>query len=272
MLSTILEYLRNPKIQRNLLIVAIIVIIIFMRGCGGGISDSEQMEYKQNLAALNDSIRVYETKNGNLVYEKKALIGDANTISQMNKELKKELKDIKDNPIFITKFKTKVIHDTLKVEVSGGSTIFNSDSSIITRPFSFDTTLKHDDNNYRTLAGKYNVNVDTSFNITSDNFTIEKDEIGMSFTTGITENKNNEVEIFIKSDYPGFVPSSIEGAIIDPTESEVIKSYFPAKRWGVSPYVGYGVYLNFNKGTVGSGVTGGIAITYDILQWSGKKR
>ena len=89
----------------------------------------------------------------------------------------------------------------------------------------------------------------------------------MSFTTGITESNDDEIEIFIKSDYPGFTPSDIQGAVIDPRKSEVISKYFPPKRWGISPYVGYGIYGDLQKGTFGHGINIGIGITYDIIQW-----
>jgi hypothetical protein len=270
MLIKIMNYLRTPYGQRNTLIVIIIAIVIFFNGCGDGNTDIDMMEYKQNLSALQDKVRNYETKNGTLIYEKKALLGNISEVSKMNKELKKDIKDLEDHPIVITKFKTKIIHDTLKMEVTGGEATFTDGKKIV--PFPFDTTIKHNDQNYRTLAGKYIITVDSSLNMTSI-FQIDKDEMAMSFTTGITENDNKEVEIFIKSDYPNFTPSGIDGAIIDPTKSEVIKSYFPTKRWGLSPYIGYGFYADFNKGIVGTGLNGGISLSYDIYQWQkmGKK-
>ena len=263
-----MSYLKKPTGQRNVLIIAIVVVVIFFKGCGGGISDVDKMEYEQNISALQDSVRTYTTKNGTLVFEKKALLGDVGDIGKLNKELKKEMKDLKDNPIVVTKFKTKIVHDTVRVGVVAGEATFAADGSK-TIPFSFDTTMRHDDQNYRTIAGKYDVTTDSSLNISSSNFTIDQDEIGMSFTTGITENDDKEVEIFIKSDYPGFTPSGIDGAIIDPTKSEVIKSYFPTKRWGFGPYVGYG--LMFNQNGMGQGVTVGVSVSYDIFQWVGKK-
>jgi len=266
MLEKILNYIKNPTVQRNLLIGLVIVIVLFFRGCGDSSNDIDDTEYNQNIKAMNDTIRTYKNKNGELVHEKLALLGDIDDISSMNEELAKEIEYMKDHPIVVTKFKTKIVHDTVRIEVVGGVASFNNDSSVKTQPFPFDTIMKFDENNYRTLKGEYIVVVDTSMNITST-FRLDENEIGMSFLTGITENDNNEIEIFIKSDYPGFTPTSIEGAVIDPRKSDVIKSYFPAKRWGVSPYVGYGYYLDFKKGQLGHGVGAGVAVTYDLIQW-----
>jgi hypothetical protein len=82
--------------------------------------------------------------------------------------------------------------------------------------------------------------------------------MGIKFYTGIKE-RERQIEIFVRSDYPGFSVSSIEGALIDPRKSEVIRSYFPPKKWGlgpqvggtisregkISPYLGIGLSYNF---------------------------
>ena len=58
-------------------------------------------------------------------------------------------------------------------------------------------------------------------------------------STGFTENKDGLLEIFVKSDYPGFKVSKLDGALIDPKKSNVLKKYFPEKRWGLGVYCGY---------------------------------
>jgi hypothetical protein len=35
--------------------------------------------------------------------------------------------------------------------------------------------------------------------------------------------------------------TSIEGAVIDPHKSEVLKKMFPNKKWSVGPYAGLGI-------------------------------
>ena len=100
---------------------------------------------------------------------------------------------------------------------------------------------------------------------------ITTDEFGMSLITGLTENKDGLLEIFIKSPYPGFKVTSIDGALIDPNESEVIKKYFPPKRWAIGFYGGYGIYYDPLKISAGSGLQIGIGLQYNILQWNLKK-
>ena len=99
---------------------------------------------------------------------------------------------------------------------------------------------------------------------------ITTDELGISLTTGLTEN-GDFLEIFVKSTYPGFTPTSINGSLIDPTKSEVIKKYFPPKKWAIGVFVGYGVYFDPMNIRVGNGLQIGLGLQYNILQWNFKK-
>jgi hypothetical protein len=270
-LHKIWDYIKSPKGQRNLLIILLVLVIVFWRGCGS-VDSIDVMEYEQNIAALKDSLRVYKDKNGDLIYEKASLIASAKELKHLNEELAKEIKYLKDNPVVVIKWKTKIVHDTVYIYVEPEDSYWNSDSTIKTVPFNWNYDTIFIANNYRKIGGKYLVHVDTaSLDITSDSFMISTDEIGMSFTTGLTENEDDFLEIFIKSSYPGFVPTDVDGALIDPRESKVIKKFFPPKRWGLGLYAGYGVYMDPWKGNVGHGFSAGASITFSLVQWKGKK-
>ncbi len=64
------NWLFNPKNQRNILIGIVIVLAILFKRCSTPSSDINTLN--QNVTALSDSIRVYKTKNGQLVNEKTA--------------------------------------------------------------------------------------------------------------------------------------------------------------------------------------------------------
>jgi len=272
MLNKIIDYLQTPKGQRNILAVALIAAIILMRGCGSD-NSIEILKYEQNIAALNDSVRTYQTKNGDLIYEKLALIADKKELTKYNDDLKKDIKDLKDNPLVVIKYETVIVHDTVRVPViidTQGIT-WNSDSTIKYVPASWENDTVYNKDNYRKLGGDFTVVVDTSLNTVVQDFKVTKDEMGMSFTTGLTENDNDQVEIFIKSDYPGFAPTNINGALFDPRESDVIKKFFPPKRWAVGVYGGYGLYLDAANLRIGTGFQLGIGVQYNLFQWRGKK-
>lgn len=268
-LKKIWDYLSTPKGQRNTLLVILIIVIILFRGCGGDKIDKKV--YDQNIATLTDSIRTYISKNGELVSEKYALIATTKNLKDLNENLAKEVKDLRDHPIVVIQYKVKIVHDTIYVKVHQGSAVFSDDSIVKTVPFDWTDSTFYDKNDYHILAGNYTIQVDTSLNVITKQFMITQDEIGMSFTTGLTENKDKMLEIFVKSPYPGFKPTAMDGALIDPRDSKVIKKFFPPKRWSVGPMIGYGFYFDPKNVTVGHGVTVGVAVSYGIFQWKSKK-
>jgi hypothetical protein len=271
-LESFIEELKTVKGQRNALFIGLVVVLVIMfRSCSGD-TDIEKFKYEQNIAALRDSVRTYETKNGDLVSEKTALITDKSELKKYNDELSKEVKNLKDNPIIVKKVSVEIIHDTIYVDpqIDSSAIVYNADSSIKVVPFKWSDSTRYDKNNFRNIGGKYIVTVDTNMNVRSKDFVIINDEIGMSFTTGITENEDDRVEIFVKSDYPNFKAVKIDGALFDPRESKVIKKFFPPKRWGVGVFGGYGIYIDPDNFRAGTGVTFGVGLSYDLLQWRGK--
>jgi len=268
----LIDYLKTPKGQRNALFIALVVVLFFMfRSCGGDSVD--KLKYEQNISSLRDSVRTYQTKNGDLVSEKMALIIEKDELKKYSDELLKEIEYLEDDPIVITKVVTEIVHEIsyIKPELDTNGIIYNADSTIKYTPFKWDIDSTYSEGNYRKIGGEYTISVDTNQNIKTKDFVILNDEIGLSFTTGLTENDDDKVEIFITSKYPNFKAVKIDGALFDPRESKVIKKFFPPKRWGVGVYGGYGVYVDPTKFTAGTGLTFGVGISYNPFQWKGRK-
>lgn len=262
------NWIRDPKNQRNLTIVLAIVVILLMRSCSP--SKSEINTLKQNVFALSDSIRTYETKTGELIYEKGALISERGSLKKLNADLAEEIKYLKDNPIVVIKTKIVIKHDTIRIPVYISNPIWNNDGSV-TRDLTWKYEKDFEKGNTRKLSGEIKVTVDTSMNLTTTPMHITDDEFSLAITTGLTENKEGLLEIFVKSDYPGFSVSSLNGALIDPKKSDVLKKYFPPKKWAMGVYGGFGPYLDPFNQKLGMGVQLGIGLQYNIIQWNFKK-
>jgi hypothetical protein len=86
---------------------------------------------------------------------------------------------------------------------------------------------------------------------------LNTNEFGMSFVTGLKKGKDN-YEIFIKSDYPGFNVTSIDGAIIDKSMIQSNES-----SWVVGPNVGYSAIFLPN-GQFGHGISVGFGLTFNM--------
>jgi len=257
------------SIQRNILLaLTILFLFLFIRSCNE--SGSQINTLKQNVFTLKDSLRVYKDKTGKLVYEKGALISENKDLVKLNADLANEVKNLKDNPLVVIKTVVKIVHDTTYIEIKPtNSGKWNGNT--FTKNFEWDLSNKYSSENYRLIKGNFDVYIDSSFKLSTSKMKIIKDELNMSMSTGLTENKDGFLEIFVKSDYPGFKVSKLDGALIDPKKSEVLKKYFVPKRWGLGIYGGYGISLNPITFLPTSGIQIGIGIQYNILQWNFKK-
>ena len=211
-----------------LAIVAALCLLLF-RQCDSNLSLKSQIKIQNmNLDALKDTVRIQKNKAGEATYVRKTLLSSKEDLEKLNKGLAEELDKQKGKVIVIEKVITETKVDTHYVN--------NYLTSYQNGNYSLD--WKYDSlfsvNNYRKFSGKSFFIVDTINNSVIPGKTrIDQDEMGFSFITGL--------RIFVTPKYPGMKITDIEGAVIDPYKSDVLKSMFPNKKWSVGPYVGIGV-------------------------------
>jgi len=255
--------------QRNILLaLSILFLFLFLRSCNE--NDGQINTLEQNVFTLKDSLRTYKDKTGHLVYEKGALISENDDLKSLNVDLANEVKNLKDNPLVVIKTVIKIVHDTTYIEIKSTSP-GKWNGNTFTQNFEWDLNNKYSSENYRLIEGNFDVYVDSLFKLSTSKMKIVKDEFSVSMSTGLTENKDGLLEIFVKSDYTGFKVSKLDGALIDPKKSDVLKKYFAPKRWGLGVYAGYGVSINPITLSPAMGIQIGVGVQYNILQWNFKK-
>lgn len=261
----------NYRFQKNIFLIVCLFLMFLFYLLKQNSNVSNVHSLKQNIFALNDSIRFYKTKNNELVYKKGALIIENESLKSLNKYLYEDIKDLKDKPLVAIKTDIKIIQDTISVFTSSNDKK-NPDGSL-EKILKWEFEKHFDKNNYRKFSANSKIIVDTLHNLLIDSLHITKDEIGLSLVTGFTEN-GDYLEIFVKSNYPNFVPTRIDGALIEPKKSEILKKYFPNKKWNLGIYGGYGICINpqeTNPLYISRGLQLGIGVGYSIFQWNFKK-
>ena len=215
------------------------LIIVLLIGCLSSAikqcSDT-RFEYKNNIAALNDTIRYYQDKNGNLVATKLAFESDINTLKLLNEDLYNQIKDLKA--------KGNVIAGTYfagVIENPKQDTTYIVTHDTILKGFIKDFAFN---NEYRTLEGNVSYKNDTV------GVNIEKDQVKFDYIVAM-DDKNN---IMIKSKNPYVKYNEITGFQI-PKQKQ--------KRWSLGPAVNFGYDPFQNKASVSLG----ISLNYGIIQW-----
>lgn len=201
-----------------LLFVFIIAFCLSVSKCS-----SYKQKYENSYRQYHDSLLVYSNKYNEIYAMNEAYITDINTLKEENKDLYNEVKSLKDNSIVVVKTKTEYIRDTIIVE----QPLILTDT--ITGDFLANITYK-DDWNY--FSGRFNGNIYTG----NSTFSMDRLQLNCSFTTDIVE-RNKKLYFVIKPDNPYMYITDINGYLISPEKSKVLRKQFN-RPWGVM--VGFG--------------------------------
>ena len=194
-------------------------------------------EYKHNIVALNDTIKYYQDKNGNLVATKLAFESDIKTLELLNKDLYDQIDSMNLNP----KVVNQIIYVGGEIEnpVQDTSYVVNPDtiSKGFTKEFDFN-------NKYRILEG----NVD--YHNDSLGIHITKDIMNFDYTLVMDEDSR----IYVKSTNPYVKYKELSGFRLSTKKQ---------KHWHFGPSITYGYDFIGKK----HGLTVGGSVTYSLISW-----
>jgi len=233
-----------------------ILIILYILECNKNNKNLDLLQRTyQNNKALMDSVRASKNISGEIQYEKNSYILEIKELKEINKELYDEIKKQRGQVSNLTKIVSTI--DFAPKEIKNNTYITNNkfNGLNIKTDWAIDTSFSQ--NNFRKLKGFNIIDLDSLGKIKNSQTIIQEDKIGFDIITGI-EKKNGFYEIFVRSNYPGFKPTKIDGNIIP-------EKNFKNNRWrpGISvstgfgfgwngksvtpvPYIGVGIGLNKN--------------------------
>ena len=220
----------------------IVVLLICALGTSVSQCSSERQRYKNNIAALTDTIHYYKAKNGQLVATKLAFETDIKDLEMLNEALCEELDNLnaKYDLVSGTHFGGVIEH-----EVHDTAYVVQHDT--IQNGFSHDFAFNDE---FRTLEGNVNYKNDTV------GVKINKDEVYFDYTVAM-DKKNN---IYITSKNPHVKYNEITGFQV-PKQKQ--------KRWYIGPSinVGYGAAIHDGKVIAAPNISVGISAGYGLFKW-----
>jgi hypothetical protein len=262
------NYNNTPRVkrQRNILII---IILLLMFGAWFGYQQYQNLRVDLNIAeqnqlALADSVRVEKNKVGDLEYSRNILVAEKGELENLSQDLAEELDKEKGKVHQLTKYVVELKNqppDTVKIN---NTLIVYADGS---NGLEWEYDTIYNEENSRSLAGVSKFHIDSNGVVTPLETEIKKDEIKFNIVQGLRE-KDGNVEMFVRSDYPGFSVGDLESAIIDPYKHPVLKKYTKKKRWGLGPFIGGGLGVNmWPSPNVGFGVMVGVSVHYSLIQF-----
>lgn len=210
-MNTLLE-LWN-KFKTHIIYILIILVLCSLLMTSINRCSNVKDEYRNNIEALNDTIKYYQDKNGNLVATKLAFESDVKTLKLLNEHLYKEIEDLK-----IKGSVASVVYVEGKIENPKRDTTYIVQHDTIAKGFYKEFNFNDD---YRVLEG--NVKYE------NDNLGvfINKDIINFDYTVGMDKNNN----IYVKSTNPYVKYNEISGFKI----SQPKKTH-----WSIGPSINIG--------------------------------
>ena len=228
----------NNKLKVHVIYILIICLLVGFLSISVNRCTNTTEEYKHNIEALNDTIKYYQDKNGNLVATKLAFESDIKTLKLLNKDLYDQIDSMKLNPKVIT----QIITIGGEIEIPEKDTTFVVNTDTISKGFYKEFNFN---NKYRILEG--NVNYDGNQNL---GVHITKDIMNFDYTIAM----DKDARIYVKSTNPYIKYNEISGFTV-PKQKQ--------KRWTIGPAI-HGGYDPFNKNW---SVSAGISLSYGFIQW-----
>ena len=193
--------------------IIVLLVILCLVGAWSLYRTKKDLERtKIELVESQDTTIIYKNKTGELYAACETYIADIKELKTANEELYKEWKNLKDHPIIIEKVQTVIKIDSIYIKD--------------------DVTVDSLSNIYCSISGATTLDVLNK----AANTSIYNIEIPATFTTDVID-KNNTLYLLTKCDNPYVQINNIEGAIVSPEQSKVLKKRFN-RPWGVMIGVG----------------------------------
>lgn len=225
------------KLRTHLIYISIILLLAIGLSIAVNKCSNVSREYKHNIEALNDTIKYYQDKNGNLVATKLAFESDINMLENLNKNLFDQIDSLKLSKNNVA----QIIYVDGTIENPKKDTAYVVTHDTISRGFSKDFNFN---DKYRILEGNVIYQND------SLGVHINKDIINFDYTLAM----DKDARIYVKSTNPYVKYNEISGFTIPKQKN---------KRWNIGPAISVG--YDPIQGKVA--VSGGISLTYGIIQW-----
>ena len=229
----------KKRIHLFALILVIVLLLAFLQTCNSLRKTKTDLEMaKTNITAMQDTITTSKNRIGQLQYERATLITSEKGLKSLNADLAKEVESQRGKIAQLNRI--IAIISTPKPGPIGGTGASSGDpcDSIGYYTAEWSSEQRFDENNFRNLAATTQITVKKKA-VQSVQTEITRDDIGFDLVTGL-EKRDGGYEIFVRSNYPGFRPTKIEGAFIPQND------LFPPQKKknfsvGVGPQVGLGL-------------------------------
>jgi len=264
---------KSNKFGIYALLAAVIFLLLFLQQCNSNSNLKNEIALKeQNDKAMKDTLSFTKTKNGEMQAEISTLVMDKGTLEKANKGLYDEVQNQRGKVAQLNRVNAELKSDIIELngqisrDEDGIPASLDLAEGVSKYPIGFTHSFRYDtvfsEGNYRKIAATTKLKLINDSTVIPGITKINEDVFGISFITGL-EKKDDHYEIFVRSKYPGFQVTKLEGAIIP--QDDLLPPQ-KKKPWSVGPYIGGSLNIN-REGATSFGGSVGIGLMYSIFRF-----
>lgn len=204
----IVKMFSDPKL---FIIVGLTVALFFLYFNYRSVRD----ELENVVIEQNDTIQSYKNKTGELYSQIGTYITDIEHLKRTNTELYNEVKNLKENPIIVTKVETEIVFEEKEVK----DTVFVYGNGIY--------GIGH---NYQDPFAYIDMYTDFNLNNITATTNVNSIRFPSTFKLDLIESKKGDLSFIVNTDNPYIEINNVDGVMLSPEDSKAIKKRYD-KKW-----------------------------------------
>lgn len=242
------------------ILLAIIGVLIFLYS----IERSSNYKLNNNLIVSKDSVKYMKNKADELYAQVNSYVITEKQLKEVNSGLYEEVQKYKkQKPLVITKETIKIEYRDTNIVSSISSKLDKYGNKDFILSWNSDSTFNKD--NSISMTGSSYLKIDSTLNVLEHGSSLNRLLINADLILGVSEEKDGNLVMNARSNFPGLTFTYMEGYVIDPMKLESIKKLSKNKRYGLAAFGGIGTY--FDGGGIKFVPTVGVGLTYNFFRF-----
>jgi len=235
--------------------------------------ESDSIKDKQNIEALQDSLREERNRIGDYSASIAAFIASEQELKKLNMELYDALQAERGKVISLNQTIIKLIQDSVQLKdyISSLETRIDNITQITDSTFVAPWRLvyRYDEVNFDLFDGRTTIGINKlgdfiNFNHLDTRIEYRESQISLIWGQKV---ENGFLRVFVTSSHPALTVASLSGVLIDPNDSDLFRDLMRKQKWFSGFSIGIGLHTGYDLISRKPALIVGPSINYNIYNF-----